>query len=148
MGAAPVTVSDLKEGPHEITASLEGYATKTKTIYLEPDINDSVEFNMVKNSGTLLIDTEPAYVQIYVDGKLLTTTQPKGGSDSISQPVRITLKSGIDHNIQLVREGFVSSSDVLQTEIDQVVTRHDVLKRIFVYDTKIITASEIIKCTK
>jgi archaellum component FlaG (FlaF/FlaG flagellin family) len=146
MGAAPVTVSDLKEGPHEITASLEGYATKTKTIYLEPDINDSVEFNMVKNSGTLVIDTEPAYVQIYVDGKLLTTTQPKGGSDSISQPVRITLKSGIDHNIQLVREGFVSSSDTLQTEIDQVVTRHEVLKRIFVYDTKIITASEIIKC--
>jgi hypothetical protein len=146
LGAAPVTLSKLKEGPHEITASLDGYATKTKTIYLEPDINDSVEFNMVKNSGTLVIDTEPAYVHIYVDGKLLTTTQPKGGSDSISQPIRITLKSGIDHVIQLVREGFVSSTDTVQTEIDQVVMRHDVMKRIFVYDTKIITASEIIKC--
>jgi archaellum component FlaG (FlaF/FlaG flagellin family) len=146
VGEAPVTVSNLKEGPHEISATLNGYATKVKTIYLEPDINDSVEFNMVKNSGTLVIDTEPANVQIYVDGTLLTTTQPKGGSDSISQPVRITLKSGVDHNIQLVRDGFVSLNTMIQTEVDQVVTRHEVLKRIFVYDTKIITDNEIIKC--
>jgi hypothetical protein len=93
-----------------------------------------------------VIDTEPANVQIYVDGALLTTTQPKGGSDSISQPVRITLKSGVDHNIQLVRDGFVSLNTMIQTEVDQVVTRHEVLKRIFVYDTKIITDNEIIKC--
>ena len=146
VGEAPITVSNLKEGPHEISATLDGFASKTKSIYLEPDINDSVEFNMVKDSGTLVIDTEPAYVQIFVDGKLLATTQPKGGSDSLSQPVRITLKSGVDHKVQLVREGFVSSLATLQTEIDQVVTRHEVLKRIFVYDTKIITASEIIKC--
>jgi hypothetical protein len=146
VGVAPVTLEELKGGAHEISASLDGYASKVKTIYLEPDINESVEFNMVKNSGTLVLDTEPAYVEIYVDGKLLTTTQPKGGSETISQPVRITLKSGHDHNVQFVREGYVSSSSVLQTEVDQVVMRHEVMKRIFVYDTKIITASEIIKC--
>lgn len=145
-GTAPVTLSNLKEGPHEVSATLDGYAVKIKTIYLKPDINDSVEFNMVKNSGTLVIDTEPANVQIYVDGKLLTTTQPKGRSDSLSQPVRITLKSGKDHIVQLVHEGFVSLTTSVQTEVDQVVTRHEVLKRIFVYDTKIVTDNEIIKC--
>lgn len=146
VGDSPMTLENLKEGPHEITASMDGFDTKTKSIYLEPDINDSVEFNMVKNSGTLVIDTEPANVQIYVDGKLLTTTQPKGGSDSLSQPIRITLKSGNDHILQLVREGFVSQTTAIQTEVDQVVTRHLVLKRIFVYDTQIITDDEIIKC--
>lgn len=146
MGPSPVTVSDLKGGPHEITASMNGFATKTKTIYLEPDIDDSVEFNMVKNSGTLVIDTEPANVQVYVDGKLLTTTQPKGGADTLSQPVHITLKSGVDHTIQMVREGYVSKTTTLQTEVDQVVVRHEIMKRIFVYDTKIITDDEIIKC--
>jgi hypothetical protein len=145
-GEAPITLENLKEGPHEIIATLDGHATKTKTIYLEPDINDSVEFNLVKDSGTLVIDTEPANVQIYVDGNQIAMTQPKGGSDSISQPVRITLKSGIDHKVQLVREGFVSLSTMVQTEVDQVVIRHEVLKRIFVYDTKIITDDEIIKC--
>ena len=146
VGEAPLTLTNLKEGPHEIVASLNGYATKTKTIYLEPDINDSVEFSMEKNSGTLVIDTEPANVQIYLGGKLLTTTQSKGGSDSISQPVRITLRAGLNHNIQLVREGFVPQTVEVKTEIDQIVTRHAVLNRIFVYDTQITTDSEIIKC--
>ncbi|MDF7807708.1 PEGA domain-containing protein [Pontiellaceae bacterium B12219] len=146
VGETPITLSNLKEGPHEVSATLDGYASLTKSIYLEPDINDSVEFNMEKNSGTLVIDTEPASVQIYVNGKLLTTTQPKGGSDSLSQPVRITLKSGQDHMIQLVREGFVSLTTSVQIEVDQIVTRHEILKRIFVYDTKIITDNDIIKC--
>jgi hypothetical protein len=146
VGEAPITLSNLKEGPHEVSASLEGHANMTKSIYLEPDINDSVEFAMEKNSGTLVIDTEPASVQIYVDGKLLATTQPKGGSDSLSQPVRITLKSGNDHMVQLVREGFVSLTTLVKIEVDQIVTRHEVLKRIFVYDTKIVTDTDIIKC--
>jgi len=131
---------------HNITATLEGYASQTKTIQLEPDTNDSVEFSLVKDSGTLVVDTEPAYVEIYVDGTLLATTQPKGSLDSLSRPVRIMLKAGSDHQVQFVREGFVSSSLKVRTEIDQVVTRHEVLKRIFVYDTKITTDSEIIKC--
>ncbi|MDF7801617.1 PEGA domain-containing protein [Pontiellaceae bacterium B1224] len=146
VGKTPLNLKDLKIGPHEVTVSLEGYSTKTKTIYLEPDTNDSVEFDMEKNSGTLVIDTEPAGVQVYVDGKLFTTTQPKGGSEAISQPIRITLKSGEDHILQLVREGYVSHTTSIQTEVDQVVTRHLVLKRIFVYDTKITTNDEIIKC--
>ncbi len=146
VGQSPITLENLKEGPLEVTASLEGYDTVTKNIYLEPDINDSVEFTLAKNSGTLVIDTEPASVQLYVNGKLLATTQPKGGSDSLSQPVRVTLKSGKDHTIQLVREGFVSRTTSVQVEVDQIVTRHEVLKRIFVYDSKIITDNEIIKC--
>lgn len=146
VGQSPITLENLKEGPLEVTASLEGYDTSTKNIYLEPDINDSVEFTLAKNSGTLVIDTEPASVQLYVNGKLLATTQPKGGSDSLSQPVRVTLKSGRDHTIQLVREGFVSRTTSVQVEVDQIVTRHEVLKRIFVYDSKIITDNEIIKC--
>jgi len=146
VGESPVTLSNLKGGTHEVRAVLDGYASEVKTVNLEPDINDSIEFNMEKNSGTLVIDTEPANVQIYVDGELLATTQPKGGSDTISSPVRITLKSAVDHNLQLVREGFVAQTATVQTEIDQVVTRHVVLARIFVYDTKIITDSTVIKC--
>jgi len=146
VGEAPVTLSNLKGGSHEVRAVLEGYASEVKTVNLEPDVDDSIEFSMEKDSGTLVIDTEPANVQIYVDGKLFATTQSKGESDAISSPVHITLKSAIDHNLQLVREGFMASSITVQTEIDQVVTRHEVLKRIFVYDSKIITDSEIIKC--
>ncbi len=146
VGNSPITLESLTEGPHEVTASLTGYDAVTKTIYLEPDVNDSVELMLEKNSGTLVIDTEPAGVQVYVDGKLFTTTQSKGGSDSLSQPVSITLKSGQDHAVQLVREGFVSRTTMVQVEVDQILTRHEVMKRIFVYDTQITTDDEVIKC--
>ena len=64
----------------------------------------------------------------------------------MSQPVRITLKSGAEHKIQLVSEGYVSSLVNITTEIDQVITRHEILKRIFVRDTRITTDKEVIKC--
>ncbi len=145
-GTAPLVLSDLPEGSRQITARLAQYDSQEKTIVIVPGLNDAVEFNLEKNSGTLVLDTEPAFVQVFIDGTLFATTQPKEGADSISQPLRIALKAGVDHQVQLVREGFSAASMVLVTEIDQVTTRHEVLKRIFVRDTQITTASEVIKC--
>ena len=145
-GISPLTLTNLKGGDHEIIVSLEGFAVQTNTITLEPEINDSIEFNLIKDSGYLVIDTEPARVQIYINGLLLGTTQPRGGSSTLSQPVRITLKAGAEHKIQLVSEGYVSSLLNITTEIDQVITRHAILKRIFVRDTMITTDKEVIKC--
>lgn len=146
VGESPVTLTNLKGGDHEILVSLEGFATQTTNIVLQPDMNDSAEFTLVKDSGYLVLDTEPANVQIYVDGRFLATTQPKGNASTLSQPVRITLKSDMDHKIQLVHEGYVSSFLTVNTDVDQIVTRHEILKRIFVRDTMITTRTDVIKC--
>jgi hypothetical protein len=146
VGTTPISLDNLKEGPQQIVVSLPGYETASQTLYLEPDLNESVEFNLVKNSGSLMLVTEPADVKVYVDGELRATTQSKGGTEALSQPEEILLQYGIDHNIQLVREGYVSSTLSIETELDEVVTRHEILKRIFIYDTKITTDTEIIKC--
>ncbi|HSR88500.1 MAG TPA: PEGA domain-containing protein, partial [Pontiella sp.] len=68
VGTTPLTLDNLKEGPHQIVVSLPGYETASETIYLEPDLNDSAEFNLVKNSGSLMLVTEPANVKVYVGG--------------------------------------------------------------------------------
>ncbi len=146
VGEAPITLSNLKGGDHEIAVSLEGFASQTTNIVLQPDMNESAEFNMVKDSGYLVLDTEPAGVQVYVDGILMATTQPKGGASTLSQPVRITLKADRDHKIQLVHDGYVSSFVNVTTDIDQIITRHEILKRIFVRDTMITTKTDVIKC--
>lgn len=146
VGTTPLTLENLSEGSHQISVSLPGYETASKSLYLEPDLNDSAEFILVKNSGSLMLVTEPANVQVYVDGELRMTTQPKGGTDALSQPEEILLQYGMDHNIQLVREGYATSSLSVSTELDEVVTRHEILKRIFIYDTRITTETEVIKC--
>ena len=145
-GIAPLVLEDIPMGPHTVMAQLDQYDSQEKTIVLTYGLNDAVEFNLEKNSGTLVLDTEPALVQVYVNGTLFATTQPKEGADSISQPLRIALKAGVDYKIQLVREGYTSSALTVQTAIDQVVTRHEMLRRIFVYDTRITTKDEVIPC--
>ena len=145
-GLAPLVLEDIPLGAHTLMSQLDQYDTQEKEIVLVPGLNDAIEFNLEKNSGTLVLDTEPAQVQVFVDGELFATTQPKEGADSISQPLRIALKAGIDHRIQLVREGYGSSSLTVRTEIDQIATRHEILKRIFVYDTRITTKDEVIPC--
>ncbi len=145
-GKAPIVLEDISEGDHLIVAKLAGYDTQEQAVFLKPGMNDAVEFNLDKNSGTLVLDTEPAGVQVYVGGELFATTQPKDGIDTMSQPLRIALKAGVDHQIQLVREGYSSSSLTVNTEIDQITTKHEVLKRIFVRDTRITTKKEVIDC--
>ncbi len=146
VGTTPLTLDNLKEGSHQIAVSLAGYETASKTLYLEPDFKDSIDFSLVKNSGSLMLVTEPAHVQVYVDGILRATTQPKGGAETLSKPEEMLLQYGIDHNIQLVCEGYVSSTLSVSTELDEVVTRHEILKRIFIYDTQITTDTDVIKC--
>ncbi|MEI6891207.1 MAG: PEGA domain-containing protein [Pontiella sp.] len=145
-GLAPLVLDDIAMGFHKITAQLEQHDSLEQSIELGSGLNDTVEFNLTKNSGTLVIDTEPALVQVFINGTLFATTQPKDGVGSISQPLRIALKADREHRIQLVRNGYSSASLRVQTAIDQIVTKHEVLKRIFVYDTQITTQNEVIKC--
>ena len=146
VGKTPLTVTKVNSGTHEVVARLPGYAKQTKTIQLEPDAKQSLEFSLVKDSGTLVVDTEPALVEIYIDGRHVTTTKLKGASDSLSLTARLLLKSKKPHKIQFVREGFLSKEISIHTKINEVVTKHIVLKRIFVYDTRITTKKEVIDC--
>jgi len=146
VGKTPLTIEKISTGTHQITARLPGYARQKKTIQLQPDAKQSVEFTLVKDSGTLVVDTEPANVEIYVDGRHVTTTVQKGPSDALSQTARLLLKSKKKHKIQFVREGFISKEITIQTKVNEVVTKHIVLKRIFVYDTRITTKKEVIDC--
>lgn len=145
MGKTPFTTS-LKDGAHDLEVALMGYETQSTNLVLKPDVNKRLEYTLVKNSGTLVLDTEPASVKVYVDGSLFATTVPKSEADTLSQSMSILLKAGESHEIQLVRDGYVSSSFTVQPKLDQVITRHEILKRIFVRDTKITTKTEVIKC--
>ena len=146
VGKTPLTISDIESGTHEVRIRLAGYAMQKKTLQLEPNAKESLEFSMVKDSGTLVVDTEPASVEIYVDGRRKITTLQKGASDALSQTARLLLKSKNPHKIQFVREGFISKEITVHAKIDEVVTKHIVLKRIFVYDTRITTDKEVIEC--
>ncbi len=145
VGTAPFTVN-VEDGVREVEVALRGYETITTNVVLEPNVIKELEFKLVKNSGTLVLDTEPAGVKVFINGELAAVTEAKGGIDTMSTPVNLLLEAGVNHTIQLVREGYAATSFTLRTELDQLVTRHEALKRIFVRDTMITTRTEVIKC--
>ncbi len=145
VGSSPLTVN-VADGSREVKIVLMGYETVKTNMVLKPNVIEPLELDLVKNSGTLVLDTEPADVKVYINGELYATTEPKGGMDSMSKPINILLTAGVDHTIQLVHGGYAATTFTLQTELDQLVTRHEALKRIFVRDTMITTKTEVIKC--
>ncbi len=145
VGKTPCSVN-TQDGSRAVEIALMGYDTIQTNLMLKPSVTERLDLNLVKNSGTLVLDTEPAEVKVYINGELFAVTEPQGGIDSMSKPINILLKAGEDHRIQLVREGYAAGSFTLRTELDQLVTRHESLKRIFVRDTMITTRTEVIKC--
>jgi archaellum component FlaG (FlaF/FlaG flagellin family) len=145
VGKTPCSVN-AQDGSRVVEIALMGYDTIATNLMLKPSVTERLDLNLVKNSGTLVLDTEPAEVKVYINGELFAVTEPQGGIDAMSKPVNILLKAGEDHRIQLVREGYAAASFTLRTELDQLVTRHESLKRIFVRDTMITTQTEVIKC--
>lgn len=145
VGTTPLTVN-VQDGSRTIEVALMGYDTVTTNMTFAPNVMEQLDLSLVKNSGTLVLDTEPASVKVYLNGELFAVTEPKGGADTISLPITLLLKADAEHTIQLVREGFVASTFTIEPELDQIITRHEALRRIFVRDTKITTKSEVIKC--
>lgn len=145
VGTTPCVVN-VRDGTREVEIELMGYDTVLTNMVLAPNVTERLEYDLVKNSGTLVLDTEPGSVDVFINGRYYTTTEPRGGADTMSKPIDILLKAGVTHSIQLVCEGYVATTFTLEPELDQLVTRHEALKRIFVRDTLITTRTEIIKC--
>jgi hypothetical protein len=146
VGVTPLNLQDLEDGSHEVTVSLEGYADQSQTIVLEPNMHERLEFTLEQDSGTLELITEPALVKVFLDGTLYGTTELKEGSDAIAQPLALSLKAGKTYTVLLVRDGFVARSLEFSPAVGQVTTKHEVMRPIFIYDTKITTRQGIIKC--
>ncbi len=144
-GTTPFT-GNIKDGSHQVEVALMGYDTVTTNLTLQPNESARMDFSLVKNSGVLVLDTEPADVKVFINGELYGVTESQGDMDTMSKPLSILLKAGEEYHVQLVREGYVSSNFTVATELDQLVTRHEALRRIFVRDTMIITKTDVIKC--
>jgi hypothetical protein len=83
VGTTPFTVN-VQDGSRAVEISLMGYDTVTTNLVLKPNETERIELNLNKNSGSLVLDTEPASVDVYIDGRYFATTEPKGGADTIS----------------------------------------------------------------
>lgn len=135
-GETPLQLDNLLPGDYTVRAEHRGYATETATLTVRNDETTTHEFRLQRDSGTLVLTTEPAGVRVLVDGEEAGRTQP-GESDVLSLPLTIDYIAEGERTLELVREGYTPMTLRLAIEAGRTVTRHESLRRRFIPDTRV-----------
>lgn len=133
-GLAPHTVSNLAPGAYTVRGELKGFAPASSSVTVGNDENQTVELTLTRNSGILELITEPAGVQVFVDGEDCGITKA-GASDLTSNPLKVEFLAQGIHRLQLTRKGYFTLEKSFAVEIDKTVTLQEALKRRFIPDT-------------
>lgn len=133
-GIAPFVASNLTPGAYTIRGELKGHSPATRDMTVGNDEATTVELTLSRNSGILELITEPAEVQVFVDGEDSGVTKA-GASDLSSNPLKVEFLSQGIHRLQLTRKGYFNLEKSFAVELDKTVTLHETLKRRFIPDT-------------
>lgn len=136
-GESPLELTDLRPGEHRVRAELRGFEPSARTVRLDEAAAAVEEFRLVKNSGKLIIVTEPADATVFLNGEDFGTTRPTPESDRISEPLEIDLLPPGAYRVQLSRPGFMHSPVMVRIDVNEVTEIHEVMARRFVVDTRV-----------
>ena len=140
-GDAPIALTNLPPGEYRVRAELRGYEADARTLTLKPDEQTTEEFRLQRNEGGLVIVTEPAGVQVYMDDELAGTTTPSVANPQVSEALRIGSLSHGDHWLKLVKPGYTHTPSKFTIDSDRLITRMERLTRLFIPDTIVRTGT-------
>ena len=138
-GEAPVVLKNLTPGEYRLRAEKRGFETDARNVTLKPEDLITEEFRLQHNSGGLVIVTEPAGAKVFVDDEEAGTTEASAANPQVSEPLRVNYIGKGDHLIRLVKPGFTHTAVKITIDADNLVTRTERMKRLFIPDTIIRT---------
>ncbi|HET9309135.1 MAG TPA: serine/threonine-protein kinase [Candidatus Sulfotelmatobacter sp.] len=72
----PLALSNLQPGPHSISVSKTGYGTDTRTVNIASGSKGTTTIHLTQSSATLVVKSNPAGANIFVDGRDVGTKTP------------------------------------------------------------------------
>jgi PEGA domain/Viral BACON domain len=116
-GATPKTISGVPAGSHTIKITTSGYEDYNEKVTVTSGETASVSVDLVKQTGSIYVNSIPSYANIYLDGSIEGTT-PKTilGVSVGSHTIKIT-KSGYEDYIEQVT---VTSGETASVSVDLV----------------------------
>ena len=143
-GLTPLALKDLPPGARRIRAEMAGYEVTARTIELKANENQTEEFRMAKNSGKILLVTEPAGVKVFLNGEERGQTRSAEHA-LISDPIELDLLPPGVYQLQLNRAGYRHAPKTITLEANQVVDLHEKMVRLYVPDTRITLLSGVVR---
>ncbi len=143
-GVSPLDLRDVPAGEVRIRAEMRGYETMARSIALEASAPRTEEFRLAKNSGKLIVVTEPPNVKVFLNGEERGVTTPSENA-LISAPLEVDFLPPGTYNLQLNRPGYRFKPAQFSVQANTVVDRHEKMERLFVADTRVTMTSGVVR---
>lgn len=143
-GKAPVTLHHIAPGSYRVRAEMKAHDPLARTIEIGRARDLVEELRLLKNAGRIEITTEPAGVSVLIDGKTKgVTSTDTNRTDRVSEPFTIALVPSGVHVLKLTQAGYYETRIDLDIARDETHTGHYRLKRRFIPNFEVKTASEV-----
>ncbi len=136
-GQTPLTIGTIEPGTHTIRAELAGCEPQTLTVEIGRAQAKVQDIQLIRNTGSFELVTDPSGVSVAVDGQdkgLTEATTP----EAPSRVLKMDLPEG-EHRLQLSKKGFYSVEKTIAVKRNEVVVVRELMKRKFIADTVVRT---------
>ena len=139
-GLTPLELAELTPGKYRVRVELDGYEPNARDIELGRGSRKSEEFRLTSNTGKMELVTEPDRVTVYLDGKKIGETKAKAdATTNISDPLAVDPILAGEHELRLVRKGYVENKQKIEIEQGKTLTLSLKLTRRFIPDCLVVT---------
>ncbi len=140
-GKTPVEMTDVSPGLHVLRLELQGFAPNARTIVLENGERKTEEFAFESILGRIEVTTTPPGAKVMVDGRSFGTTSAKTATATKSDVFTVDKIEAGEHTVTVNLQGYREASRKVMVEAKKSVQTQFRLKRMFVPDTEIDTAT-------
>jgi tetratricopeptide (TPR) repeat protein len=74
---------EVLAGEYTVEVTREGYRTETRTLSIAPKATETLQVDLTRTSASAFVVTQPAGVEVWVDGQLRTTTTGSPGPEFV-----------------------------------------------------------------
>jgi hypothetical protein len=145
-GESPVILTNAAAGTVRVRAEKDGFEPLARDVELPRAAKVVEEFRLEGNAGAVQVITEPAGVSIFIDGEARGATgATTNESDQVSDPLLLEGVTVGSHAVQLTRKGYFERSLTIQVEKGKTVALHETMKRRFIPDYEVRTATAVFR---
>lgn len=135
-GEAPVTLTDLPPGEHRLRAEMTGHEPAARTVNLAAQSDLVEEFRLQKNSGKIVVVSEPPGARVFVNGEDRGETRPSAAG-LMSEPFEIDFLAPGTYEVKLTRPGYIHTPRKVTLGANAVADLHEKMVRRFVPDARV-----------
>lgn len=136
-GQTPLVIDTITPGVHTVRAELAGCESQTRTVMVERAQATVQDIQLVRNTGTLGLMTDPSGVSVVVDGRAKGVTESTA-PETPSQTLNVDLREG-EHRLRLWKKGYHPVEKTIVIKGGETITVCESMKRRFIPNTVIRT---------